>query len=232
MSDATHHAAAVLARPRSRWHRHRQLPRDVGHEIPTALLPTLLTATLGAPAAAALGLIGGAGAPTAAAAGPTGPDRTPGPADGRGVGVRVRECGRTLLTLRASELLAPGHDQDRATQLALGLYVAYIVAATLVSIPAGRLGDRRGAVLVLVLGVGLFGLACAGFAAGPASVLALVPWFVTVMLSGVPAWVPDRVGAGRESGSDRNRPSSTMDPVALVAAWHGRLTPVARVAHS
>jgi hypothetical protein len=78
---------------------------DVGHEIPTALLPNLLTATLGAPAAAALGLIGGAGAPTAAAAGPTGPDRTPGPADGRGVGVRVRECGRTLLTLRASELL-------------------------------------------------------------------------------------------------------------------------------
>ena len=31
---------------------------DVGHEIPTALLPTLLTATLGAPAAA-LGLIEG-----------------------------------------------------------------------------------------------------------------------------------------------------------------------------
>jgi hypothetical protein len=35
--------------------------------------------------------------------------------------------------------------------------------------------------------------------------------FVTVMLSVVPAWVPDRVGAGRESGSDRNRPSSTMN---------------------
>ena len=63
--------------------------------------------------------------------------------------------------------------------MALGLYVAYNAAATLVSIPAGRLGDRRGAVLVLVLGVGLFGLAYAGFAAGPASVLALVPWFVT-----------------------------------------------------
>ena len=46
------------------------------------------------------------------------------------------------------------------------------------SIPAGRLGDRRGAVLVLVLGVALFGLAYAGFAAGPASVLALAPWFV------------------------------------------------------
>jgi len=82
------------------------------------------------------------------------------------------------LILRASELLAPGRGQDRATQLALGLYVAYNLAATLASIPAGRLGDRRGAVLVLVLGVGLFGLAYAGFAAGPSSVLALAPGFL------------------------------------------------------
>jgi MFS family permease len=83
-----------------------------------------------------------------------------------------------LLILHATELLGPGRDQDRATQLALGLYVAYNVAATLASIPAGRLGDRRGAVLVLLLGVGLFGLAYVGFAAGPTSVLALAPWFL------------------------------------------------------
>src|SRR5215216_2785758 len=97
------------------------------------------------------------------------------------VGVSVFEFGNvaaTLLILRATELLAPGRDQDRATQLALGLYVAYNVAATVASIPAGRLGDRRGAVLVLALGVGLFGLAYAGFAVGGASVLALAPWFV------------------------------------------------------
>ena len=97
------------------------------------------------------------------------------------VGVSAFEFGNvaaTLLILRASELLAPGRDQDRATQLALGLYVAYNVAATVASVPAGRLGDRRGAVLVLALGVGLFGLAYVGFAAGPASVLALAPWFV------------------------------------------------------
>ena len=37
--------------------------------------------------------------------------------------------------------------------------MAYNVAATVASIPTGRLGDRRGAVLVLVLGVALFGLA-------------------------------------------------------------------------
>jgi MFS family permease len=46
------------------------------------------------------------------------------------------------------------------------------------SVPAGRLGDRRGAVLVLALGVTLFGLAYAGFAAGPTNVLALTPWFI------------------------------------------------------
>jgi hypothetical protein len=97
------------------------------------------------------------------------------------VGVGAFEFGNlaaTLLILRASELLAPGRGQDRATQLALGLYVAHNLAATLASIPAGRLGDRRGAVLVLVVGVGLFGLAYAGFAGGPATVLALAPWFV------------------------------------------------------
>jgi MFS family permease len=97
------------------------------------------------------------------------------------VGVSAFEFGNvaaTLLILRASELLTPGRDQDRATQLALALYVAYNLAATVASIPAGRLGDRQGAVLVLALGVGLFGLAYAGFAAGPTSVLTLVPWFV------------------------------------------------------
>jgi MFS family permease len=97
------------------------------------------------------------------------------------VGVSAFEFGNvaaTLVILRASELLAPGRDQDQATQLALGLYVAYNVAATVASIPAGRLGDRRGPVLVLALGVALFGLAYAGFAAGPMSVLALAPWFL------------------------------------------------------
>jgi MFS family permease len=95
------------------------------------------------------------------------------------VGVSAFEFGNvaaTLLILRATELLAPGRRPDRATQLALGLYVAYNLAATVASIPAGRVGDRRGA--VLVLGVGLFGLAYAGFAAGGSSVLALAPWFI------------------------------------------------------
>ena len=51
------------------------------------------------------------------------------------VGVSAFEFGNvaaTLLILRATELLAPGRG-----------YVAYNVAATVASIPAGRLGDRR-----------------------------------------------------------------------------------------
>jgi hypothetical protein len=62
------------------------------------------------------------------------------------IGVSAFEFGNvaaTLLILRATELLAPGHSQDRATQLALGLYVAYNVAATLASVPAGQLSDRK-----------------------------------------------------------------------------------------
>jgi MFS family permease len=97
------------------------------------------------------------------------------------IGVSAFEFGNvaaTLLILRATELLAPGRGQDRATRLALGLYVAYNLAATVASIPAGRLGDRHGAVRVLALGVGLFGLAYAGFAVGGAGVLVLAPWFV------------------------------------------------------
>ena len=62
------------------------------------------------------------------------------------VGVSAFEFGNlaaTLLILGASELLAPGRSQDRATQLALGLYVAYNLAATLASIPDGRLTADR-----------------------------------------------------------------------------------------
>jgi MFS family permease len=43
----------------------------------------------------------------------------------------------TLLILRATELLEPGRGQSSATQVALGFYVAYNVAATLTSLAAG-----------------------------------------------------------------------------------------------
>ncbi len=63
------------------------------------------------------------------------------------VGVTAFELGNaaaTLLILRATELFAHGHTKTGATQLALALYVLYNVAATLISVPAGRgIGPAR-----------------------------------------------------------------------------------------
>ena len=88
----------------------------------------------------------------------------------------------TLFILRATQLLEPGRPHTSAVQLALGLYVAYNVAATVVSVPAGRIGDRKGSTLVLASGIALFGASYVGFAIGGTTVLALAPAF---LLSGV-----------------------------------------------
>lgn len=87
-------------------------------------------------------------------------------------------CAATLLILRATDLLSPGRSTDSATQLAIGLYVAYNVAATLTSIPAGHHGDRRGATRTLTSGVALFAVAYTLFAIGGTTVLALAPAFI------------------------------------------------------
>jgi MFS family permease len=95
-------------------------------------------------------------------------------------GVGVFELGNiaaTLLILRATDLLTPGHGTDDAAQIAIALYVVYNLAATLVSIPAGRTGDRRGQLRVLAAGVGAFALAYAGFAATGASIASLAACF-------------------------------------------------------
>jgi MFS family permease len=84
----------------------------------------------------------------------------------------------TLLILRATELLTPGHDADGAAQLALALYTAYNVAATVVSVPAGRHGDRRSPVRVLVAGTAAFGAAYVILALTGASLPVLAVGFV------------------------------------------------------
>jgi MFS family permease len=84
----------------------------------------------------------------------------------------------TLLILRATELFEPGRSTADAAQLALVLYTGYNVAATLVSIPAGRAGDRIGTTRVLAAGAGLFALAYVGFAATDASFAVLAVCFV------------------------------------------------------
>jgi MFS family permease len=97
------------------------------------------------------------------------------------IGVSAFEVGNiaaTLLILRATELFEPGRDSDRAAQLALVLYTAYNVAATLASVPAGGLADRRSAPRALAAGVAMFAVAYAGFAFAGASLLVLGLFFV------------------------------------------------------
>jgi MFS family permease len=75
------------------------------------------------------------------------------------VGAGAFEMGNlaaTLMILRATELLEPSRGADAATSTALWLYVAYNVAATLSSVPAGRLADAIGPVRVLAAAVATF----------------------------------------------------------------------------
>jgi MFS family permease len=84
----------------------------------------------------------------------------------------------TLLILRATELLTPGRSVDAAAQLALALYTAYNLAATLISVPAGRHGDRRSPVGVLVVGTVAFAAAYVVLALTGASLPILLVGFV------------------------------------------------------
>ena len=86
-------------------------------------------------------------------------------------------CAATLLILRATELLQPGHGKDRATTIALTLYVIYNVAATMTSLIAGRVSDRDGPTRVLLAGIVAFGIAYLGFTHDTSSWVVLLPWF-------------------------------------------------------
>ena len=84
----------------------------------------------------------------------------------------------TLLILRATELLEPGRGLDSATKVAHVLYSGYNLAATLASIPAGHLGDRRGMTRVLAAGTLLFGVAYLLLAATGPSIVLILTGFV------------------------------------------------------
>ena len=91
------------------------------------------------------------------------------------LGVVAFELGHvaaTLLILRATQIFEPGLGHEEATQVALALYIGYNVAATVASVPAGRLGDTWGAPVVLAGGIGCFFLGYLGFAlSGPSLVI-------------------------------------------------------------
>jgi MFS family permease len=67
----------------------------------------------------------------------------------------------SLLILRATDLFVPSMGADRAAITGIALYVAYNVAATVASFPAGRAVDGVGGPPVLAVGIALFGLAYA-----------------------------------------------------------------------
>jgi MFS family permease len=97
------------------------------------------------------------------------------------VGIGAFELGNvaaTLMILRATQLFTPEHGSDRATQLALVLYISYNIAATMASIPAGRVADRRGGVPVMTAGAALFGVAYVGLAVTGANFATLALWFI------------------------------------------------------
>ena len=97
------------------------------------------------------------------------------------IGVTAFELGNaaaTLLILRATDLFSPGRSQTAATQLALILYVLYNVAATLVSVPAGRHGDRANPIRVLAAGAVCFAAGYGVFAAGPRQPYLLAAGFI------------------------------------------------------
>ena len=95
-------------------------------------------------------------------------------------GVAAFELGNaaaTLLILRATELLDRDHTHGSAVKIALVLYAGYNLAATLIAVPGGHLNDRRGSVLVLVLGAAAFAVAFAGIAVVGSSIVALALFF-------------------------------------------------------
>ncbi len=90
----------------------------------------------------------------------------------------VGNIAATLLILRATDLLEPGHSTDSAAQIAIALYLLYNIAATLTSVPAGRIADRRTPLAVLISGVAAFGVAYIGFALTGASIVLLAACFI------------------------------------------------------
>ena len=84
----------------------------------------------------------------------------------------------TLLILRSTELLERSRGASGATSMALLLYLAYNVSATLISVPAGQASDRISPGMVLASGILLCAVSYLLFAwAGP-SVLLLGAGFV------------------------------------------------------
>jgi MFS family permease len=89
----------------------------------------------------------------------------------------LANAAATLLILRATELLTPGHGHDSAVRLAVVLYAVYNAAAMVISVPAGHVSDRRGTTAVLAVGAAGALAAFLGFALAGSSVALLAGFF-------------------------------------------------------
>jgi MFS family permease len=96
-----------------------------------------------------------------------------------GIGLfEIANIAATLMILRATELLEPEHGHDTAAQIALALYVGYNATATITSLAAGHISDRRTPRLVLAVGAGAFAVAYLGLATDTTTWITLAPWFI------------------------------------------------------
>jgi len=95
----------------------------------------------------------------------------------------VANVATTLLILRPTQQLTPSLGLKSATEVGILLYTGYNVAATIASLPAGRLSDKWGAISVLTVGVFFFLLAYLGFAVAVPNVFVLAGSFIVAGLA-------------------------------------------------
>ncbi len=95
----------------------------------------------------------------------------------------VANVATTLLILRATQQLTPSLGLQAATEVAIGLYTGYNAAATIASLPAGRLSDRFGPIGILVAGVFFFLVAYLGFAVSVPNIIVLAASFIVAGLA-------------------------------------------------
>lgn len=101
-----------------------------------------------------------------------------------GVGLfEASNVAATLLILRATQQLTPSLGMQTATQMGILLYTGYNVAATLASLPAGRLSDSFGPLRILLVGVFFFLLAYLGFAVSVPNIALLATSFIVAGLA-------------------------------------------------
>lgn len=95
----------------------------------------------------------------------------------------VANVATTLLILRTTQQLIPSLGLQTATEVAIGLYTGYNAAATISSLPAGRLSDRFGPIGILVAGVFFFLVAYLGFAVSFPNIAILAASFIVAGLA-------------------------------------------------